>query len=614
MCLGGAKVEAGDARGGVAALLMSHHTRHQQQQWDAVIPALRRALEAMTHGGDRGGDSGCDGSSDAAVAAAMRALSCAACSGLLYDPVTHTCGASFGVLCVAHKPAGCVGADAAACSRLTVCPGCQGMQVDTTPLRRNVALAAAAEKLLPDWGAVTAVLRDVKALIADTVTTTLSPAVDGTAGTAESEQVPKFQAALERVASGMATLSTESGVARGHLLALQAALLLWSDQPQAACDVLASPPGGAVLAPLLLVHSQACTDLGNHDEALTLMVRAVATSPTPAALAPLLLTAITACAALPTTLSTQLFDKVARQLEDAGRDVSTVLDLDPVTGLHEDLECRLCFALRVQSVTTPCGHSFCRACLSRVLDHTPSCPVCRADLRAFLARHQFHTTEALDSLAKACFPQEFAAREEEARAEALDPTEIPVFVCSLAFPGIPCPLHVFEPRYRLMMRRCMENGTKVFGMCMPGPNGFSDYGCLLHINGLELLPDGRSLVDTIGTRRFKVLRRGVRDGYSTAEVEYIDDEPLDAAAVAALPEVREQVAELVGQLPAGLEEHIGSCPSDPGLASFWLAHAFQLPPSLVDYLLPSTNAVERLRSVQDLLRETSRARPLCPIS
>lgn len=43
--------------------------------------------------------------------------------------------------------------------------------------------------------------------------------------------------------------------------------------------------------------------------------------------------------------------------------------------------------------------------------------------------------------------------------------DIPIFVCTVAYPGMPCPLHVFEPRYRLMMRRCIETGTRKFGMC-----------------------------------------------------------------------------------------------------------------------------------------------------
>ena len=47
-----------------------------------------------------------------------------------------------------------------------------------------------------------------------------------------------------------------------------------------------------------------------------------------------------------------------------------------------------------------------------------------------------------------------------------DGSQIPVFVCTMSFPCVPCPLHVFEPRYRLMIRRAMESGTRQFGMCV----------------------------------------------------------------------------------------------------------------------------------------------------
>uniref|UniRef100_A0A670ZDW0 Lon N-terminal domain-containing protein n=1 Tax=Pseudonaja textilis TaxID=8673 RepID=A0A670ZDW0_PSETE len=53
---------------------------------------------------------------------------------------------------------------------------------------------------------------------------------------------------------------------------------------------------------------------------------------------------------------------------------------------------------------------------------------------------------------------------------------------------------------------------------------FADYGCILEIQKIAFFPDGRSLVDTIGKRRFRVLRRGHRDGYHTADVEYLEDE------------------------------------------------------------------------------------------
>lgn len=52
---------------------------------------------------------------------------------------------------------------------------------------------------------------------------------------------------------------------------------------------------------------------------------------------------------------------------------------------------------------------------------------------------------------------------------------------------------------------------------------FADYGCILEILSLELLPDGRSYVDTVGGSRFRVLKRGHRDGYHTADIEYLED-------------------------------------------------------------------------------------------
>lgn len=57
----------------------------------------------------------------------------------------------------------------------------------------------------------------------------------------------------------------------------------------------------------------------------------------------------------------------------------------------------------------------------------------------------------------------------------------------MAFPTIPCPLHVFEPRYRLMIRRSMETGTKQFGMCIADDlKGFADYGCMLQVRSWVL--------------------------------------------------------------------------------------------------------------------------------
>lgn len=145
---------------------------------------------------------------------------------------------------------------------------------------------------------------------------------------------------------------------------------------------------------------------------------------------------------------------------------------------------------------------------------------------------------------------------------------LPIFVCALALPGIALPLHIFEPRYRLMMRRSMESGKKVFGMCVyVNSNGdYSEYGTSLFIRQFRLLPDGRSLVDTVGTRRFKVLERSMRDGYNVGKVEYFDDDPVPQDRV---EEVQRLAAELrarietwrtsLAYLPSGFRQFVAVC-------------------------------------------------------
>lgn len=40
---------------------------------------------------------------------------------------------------------------------------------------------------------------------------------------------------------------------------------------------------------------------------------------------------------------------------------------------------------------------------------------------------------------------------------------------------------------------------------------------------MKFFSDGRSVVDTIGRRRFKVIQHRERDGYNTADIEYLED-------------------------------------------------------------------------------------------
>ena len=46
-----------------------------------------------------------------------------------------------------------------------------------------------------------------------------------------------------------------------------------------------------------------------------------------------------------------------------------------------------------------------------------------------------------------------------------------------------------------------------------------EYGTMLEIRSVQMLSDGRSMVETWGTWRFRVLERGLLDGYMVGRVE-----------------------------------------------------------------------------------------------
>ena len=194
--------------------------------------------------------------------------------------------------------------------------------------------------------------------------------------------------------------------------------------------------------------------------------------------------------------------------------------------LHSVIECDVCTMMLYDPVTTPCQHSFCSKCLSRSLDHSLRCPVCRQDLPSFAFFQDHAVNRVLLAVIKTCFAGEYEERtsaiEREERDSLLD---TPIFVCTLAFPGMPTILHVFEPRYRLMIRRCIESSSPRFGMVLPsrgtgapGTNGVMEYGTMLEIQSVQMLPDGRSMVETVGSYRFKLLEKGNLDGYTVGRI------------------------------------------------------------------------------------------------
>nr|XP_055193853.1 LON peptidase N-terminal domain and RING finger protein 3 isoform X11 [Nyctereutes procyonoides] len=193
-----------------------------------------------------------------------------------------------------------------------------------------------------------------------------------------------------------------------------------------------------------------------------------------------------------------------------------------------------------EPVTTPCGHTFCLKCLERCLDHNAKCPLCKDGLSQCLASRKYSKNVIMEELIAKFLPEELKERrrlyEEEMEELSNLNKNVPIFVCTMAYPTVPCPLHIFEPCYRLMIRRCIETGTRQFGMCLGDPvkGRFAEYGCILEIRNVQFFADGRSVVDSIGKRRFRVLHQGQRDGYNTADIEYIEDQKVQGEDCAEL--------------------------------------------------------------------------------
>ncbi|XP_021206017.1 uncharacterized protein LOC101735755 isoform X2 [Bombyx mori] len=180
-----------------------------------------------------------------------------------------------------------------------------------------------------------------------------------------------------------------------------------------------------------------------------------------------------------------------------------------------DINCVLCCSTLVDPVTTPCGHTYCRTCVERSMDYNIKCALCLRPLNDF----------DLSTTGGTIFIRAMLASVGALRPPPPpDPNVMPIFICTVAYPSIPCPLFIFDPRYRLMVRRVLESETRKFGMVACERNGGgSEYGTILQVCDCIHMEDGRSILSTVGVSRFRVLETGVRDGYDIARVQVITD-------------------------------------------------------------------------------------------
>ena len=181
---------------------------------------------------------------------------------------------------------------------------------------------------------------------------------------------------------------------------------------------------------------------------------------------------------------------------------------------------------------------------------------------------------------------------------------VPLFPLGVVlFPGMMLPLHIFEPRYREMVRSCIEE-HRLFGVLLAGdgdePSATGDIGTLAAIQECTELPDGRYNIVTVGVSRFRVLELIERESYLQARVETLPDrvgEGGDHGVKQAFLTYLKTLAELTDTPLVEPELAV-----DPGHLSYHVASTLPVDRSVKQRLL-ECEADERLELERELLDE-----------
>ncbi len=176
------------------------------------------------------------------------------------------------------------------------------------------------------------------------------------------------------------------------------------------------------------------------------------------------------------------------------------------------------------------------------------------------------------------------------------------------FPTAAMPLHVFEPRYRRMVARCLEFDRR-FGLVyhdsdVRGPFLFEEgrVGCVAEIESFQPLPDGRSLMLARGRERFRILD-GIESEepyYEALVSPYADDEDAPPATEGRRRDTLELFRTVVDQLP---EEPERLPELDPARElSFPLVRTVEVEPPWQQTFLEIRNEVARLDQLDRVFR------------
>jgi Lon protease-like protein len=202
---------------------------------------------------------------------------------------------------------------------------------------------------------------------------------------------------------------------------------------------------------------------------------------------------------------------------------------------------------------------------------------------------------------------------------------LPLFpLGTVLYPGLLLPLNIFEERYRELVRDLLDGPEpRRFGVIAirkgreTGVDGISalyQIGCTATLREVAEQEDGRYLLVTVGTQRFRLVSLDHSRPYLQGEVDLLEEEVGDeAAAGLAVHAVQRGFHGYVEALASreSVEVSVPELPDEPLLLSYLVAASMILDLSVRQGLLAEPDAERRLGAERALLaRETTMLRSL----
>lgn len=202
-------------------------------------------------------------------------------------------------------------------------------------------------------------------------------------------------------------------------------------------------------------------------------------------------------------------------------------------------------------------------------------------------------------------------------SEAMDKvrgvTELPVFPLPVVlFPGVPLPLHIFEPRYRRMLQDirvtnnlfAVANFDPASSVIEAPPPGH--VGCVAEVTETQTFPDGRSNILTVGVVRYRIesyVERG--DPYLMATVNYFEDDEEEEATLGGLTKEVADMFTRIAQAVRTINDERTNLPdisnTEPQRLSFLVAAAMEIEAEVKQELLELRSTFTRLERLRSML-------------